>query len=386
MTTFTSLIKERRTHMAVGWHRPTKLVIDTQAITENVCNEVKRMPESTELFAVVKANGYGHGAVQSAKAAKKGGATGFCVAILDEAIELRQAGITDPILILSVVDISYIDLLLEYDLSVTVTTQEWLEQAINYLTTIETQAPLKIHIKVDTGMGRIGFTNSQTTTQAVELVQSATCLIWEGLFTHFSTADEADISYFNKQEQRFQDIISELKQLPKYVHVSNSATALWHPDNVGNMIRFGIAMYGLNPSGNLLPEPYLLKPALSLVSALIQVKELPEGEGIGYGNTYTTSSDEWIGTVPIGYADGWLRHLQGFSVLVNGNKCEIVGRICMDQCMIRLPEKVAVGTRVTLIGDDNGETITMQMVAEKLETIHYEVACTFSERMPREYK
>lgn len=386
MTTFTSLIKERRTHMAVGWHRPTKLVIDTQAIMENVCNEVKRMPESTELFAVVKANGYGHGAVQSAKAAKKGGATGFCVAILDEAIELRQAGITDPILILSVVDISYIDLLLEYDLSVTVTTQEWLEQAINYLTTIETQASLKIHIKVDTGMGRIGFTNSQTTTQAVELVQSATCLIWEGLFTHFSTADEADISYFNKQEQRFQDIISELKQLPKYVHVSNSATALWHPDNVGNMIRFGIAMYGLNPSGNLLPEPYLLKPALSLVSALIQVKELPEGEGIGYGNTYTTSSDEWIGTVPIGYADGWLRHLQGFSVLVNGNKCEIVGRICMDQCMIRLPEKVAVGTRVTLIGDDNGETITMQMVAEKLETIHYEVACTFSERMPREYK
>ncbi|MDA9471741.1 alanine racemase [Enterococcus sp. 5H] len=372
--------------MAVGWHRPTKLVIDTQAITENVCNEVKRMPETTELFAVVKANGYGHGAVQAAKAAKKGGATGFCVAILDEAIELRQAGITDPILILSVVDISYIDLLLEYDLSVTVTTQEWLEQAIKHLTHIETQAPLKIHIKVDTGMGRIGFMNAQTTKQAVELTQSATCLIWEGLFTHFSTADEVDISYFNKQEQRFQDIISELKQLPKYVHVSNSATALWHPDNVGNMIRLGIAMYGLNPSGNLLPEPYPLKPALSLVSTLIQVKKLPKGEGIGYGNTYTTSSDEWIGTVPIGYADGWLRHLQGFSVLVNGIKCEIVGRICMDQCMIRLPEKVAVGTRVTLIGDDNGETITMQMVAEKLDTIHYEVACTFSERMPREYK
>lgn len=386
MTIFISLIKERRIHMAVGWHRPTKLVIDTQAITENVCNEVKRMPEGTELFAVVKANGYGHGAVKTADAAKKGGATGFCVAILDEAIELRQAGITEPILILSVVDISYIDLLLEYDLSVTVTTQEWLEQAISHLTHIETQAPLKIHIKVDTGMGRIGFMNAQTTKQAVALAQSTTCLLWEGLFTHFSTADEVDISYFTKQEQRFQDILSELKQLPKYIHVSNSATALWHPDNVGNMIRFGIAMYGLNPSGNTLSEPYPLKPALSLVSSLIQVKELPEGEGIGYGNTYTTSSDEWIGTVPIGYADGWLRHLQGFSVLVNGIKCEIVGRVCMDQCMIRLPKKVAVGTRVTLIGDDNGETITMQMVAEKLETIHYEVACTFSERMPREYK
>ncbi|EOH94008.1 alanine racemase [Enterococcus haemoperoxidus ATCC BAA-382] len=372
--------------MAVGWHRPTKLVIDTQAIKENVCNEVKRMPEGTELFAVVKANGYGHGAVQTAQAAIKGGATGFCVALLDEAVELREAGITEPILILSVVDVSYIDLLLKYDLSVTVATQEWLEQAIDQLNHIETQTPLKIHIKVDTGMGRIGFTTPEAVKQVVELVQSTQFFIWEGLFTHFSTADEKNGCYFEKQTQRFQAILSVLIELPKYVHVSNSATALWHPDNVGNMIRFGIAMYGLNPSGRALPEVYPLKPALSLFSSLIQVKQLSAGEGIGYGNTYTTTEKEWIGTVPIGYADGWLRHLQGFSVLVNGKKCEIVGRICMDQCMIRLPKKTAVGTQVTLIGHDHGEQITMQMVADKLETIHYEVACTFSERMPREYK
>ena len=372
--------------MAVGWHRPTKLVIDTQAIKENVGNEVKRMPKGTELFAVVKANGYGHGAVQTAKAAREGGATGFCVAILDEAIELREAGFQEPILILSVVDVSYIDLLLKYDLSVTVATQEWLEQAIEQLTHIEPQRPLKIHIKVDTGMGRIGFTTSKAVKQIVELVQSEKTLIWEGLFTHFSTADEKDASYFEKQTHRFQEILSVLFELPKYVHVSNSATALWHPDNVGNMIRFGIAMYGLNPSGHALPEVYPLKPALSLVSKLIQVKELSAGEGIGYGHTYITTANEWIGTVPIGYADGWLRHLQGFSVLVNGELCEIIGRICMDQCMIRLPRQMDVGTQVTLIGHDHGEVITMQMVADKLETIHYEVACTFSERIPKEYK
>ncbi|WP_430597618.1 alanine racemase [Enterococcus sp. AZ177] len=372
--------------MAVGWHRPTKLVIDTQAIKENVGNEVKRMPQGTELFAVVKANGYGHGAVQTARAAIEGGATGFCVAILDEAIELREAGITEPILILSVVDVSYIDLLLKYDLSVTVATQEWLEQAIEQLKYIETPTPLKIHIKVDTGMGRIGFTTPEAVKQTVDLVRSTNVLIWEGLFTHFSTADEKDIRYFEKQTHRFQTILAVLVDLPKYVHVSNSATALWHPENVGNMIRFGIAMYGLNPSGHALPETYPLKPALSLVSKLIQVKELSAGEGIGYGNTYTTTEKEWIGTVPIGYADGWLRHLQGFSVLVNGERCEIVGRICMDQCMIRLPKQTAIGTQVTLIGHDHGEEITMQMVADKLETIHYEVACTFSERMPREYK
>lgn len=372
--------------MAVGWHRPTKLVINTQAIQENIYNEVKRMPQGTELFAVVKANGYGHGAVQTAKGAIKGGATGFCVAILDEAIELREAGITEPILILSIVDVSYIDLLLKYNLSVTVATQEWLEQAIDQLDDIDAQVPLKIHIKVDTGMGRIGFTTLEATKQAVELVQSTKKLVWEGIFTHFSTADEKNVRYFEKQNNRFKAVLSAFFELPKYVHVSNSATALWHPANVGNMIRFGIAMYGLNPSGHELPEVYPLKPALSLVSELIQVKKLPAGEGIGYGNTYTTTKNEWIGTVPIGYADGWLRHLQGFSVLVNGKKCEIIGRICMDQCMIRLPEKMAVGTQVTLIGHDHGKEITLQMVADKLETIHYEVACTFSERMPREYR
>ena len=157
--------------MVVGWHRPTRLHIDTQAITENVQKECQRLPEGTALFAVVKANGYGHGAVESAKAAKKGGATGFCVALLDEAIELREAGVQDPILILSVVDLAYVPLLIQYDLSVTVATQEWLEATLQQLTP-ESNTPLRVHLKVDTGMGRIGFLTPEETKQAVRFVQS----------------------------------------------------------------------------------------------------------------------------------------------------------------------------------------------------------------------
>lgn len=371
--------------MAIGWHRPTKIIIDKKAIIENVRNEVKRMPADSELFAVVKANGYGHGAIETAKAAKLGGATGFCVALLDEAIELREAGIKEPILILSVVDVSYIELLVKYDLSVTVATQEWLELASDYLKNMDEKVLLKVHIKVDTGMGRIGFLTTTATKKAIQTLKTEEHFVWEGLFTHFSTADGKDETYFRKQVQFFQEILDALNEKPRYVHVGNSATALWHEQGQSNMIRFGVAMYGLNPSGQTLIPPYDLQPALQLVSKLIQVRELPAGSGIGYGKDYTTPRKEWIGTVPIGYADGWLRHLQGFEVLVDGEFCEIVGRICMDQCMIRLNKPVATGTEVTLIGKNEKKEITMQMVAEQLETIHYEIACTFSERIPREY-
>lgn len=372
--------------MATGWHRPTEIIIDTKAIEKNVSNELKQLPKSVELFAVVKANGYGHGAVEAAKAAKNGGATGFCVAMLDEAIELRKSGITDPILILNVVDSLYLNLILDYDLSVTVISQEWLIKANDYLENVGNNLPLKIHLKIDTGMGRIGFTEERSIQIAIDFIKSNQKMEWEGIFTHFSTADEQDITYFEKQLERFQFTIKSLDGCPRYIHIGNSATALWHNKVLGNMIRFGIAMYGLNPSGGELPEPYPLNPALSLVSELIQVKLLPAGYGVGYGKTYITKKDEWIGTIPIGYADGWMRHLQGFFVLVNGVECEIIGRVCMDQCMIRLNGSIEVGTKVTLIGENRDKAITVQMVADYLDTIQYEVICMLSERIPRVYK
>lgn len=371
--------------MVVAYHRPTKAIIHKDAIKENVANELARMPEGKELFAVVKANGYGHGAVETATAAVAGGASGFCVAIIDEGIELREAGFTQPILVLNMVMLSALDLARNYDLSITAGTKEWLESAAAQIKNTDGN-PLKIHLKADTGMGRIGFLTPSEVKQAAEFVDATENMVWEGLFTHFATADQADDSYWQVQKKRFEAVLDTLPQLPRYVHVSNSATALWHQETLGNMVRYGIAMYGLNPSGKELPEAYPLQPAMELVSELIQVKELAAGEGIGYGETYITPTAEWIGTVPIGYADGWLRKMQGFSLLIEGHYCEIVGRVCMDQLMVRLPHEIPVGTKVTLIGENNGKSIHIQDVADKLETIHYEVACILSERVVREYR
>lgn len=374
--------------MVVTYHRPTRAIIHREALRENIKNEIDRLPAGVELFAVVKADGYGHGAVATAQTALTVGATGFCVATLDEAIELREAGITEPILVLSVVFPSYLSLVIDYDLSITVATQDWLIEAQEVLNDlVETTKPIKIHLKADTGMGRIGFLTPQAVKEAADFIEASPNMVWEGLFTHFATADEKDTSYWHKQADRFKEVVDELDHLPRYVHSSNSATALWHDQEMrGNMIRYGVSMYGLNPSGVELLAPYPLKPAMELVSELIQVKELPAGEGIGYGKTYDTPEKEWIGTVPIGYADGWLRKMQGFSLLVEGEYCEIIGRVCMDQLMIRLPREVKVGTKVTLIGENNGQSITMQDIADYLDTIHYEVSCLLSERVPRIYQ
>ncbi|BCA86557.1 alanine racemase [Enterococcus saigonensis] len=370
--------------MVTSIHRPTKAIINLSAIAQNIKNVLQQLPKGTNLFAVVKADGYGHGAVAVANAAIKGGATGFCVATIDEGIELRESGITQPILILGVVDIAYLHLLSEYDLSFPVATLAWLEKAALVLQAEQLPHPLKVHLKVDTGMGRIGFLNSEAVNQAVHLMEAIPQMQWEGIFTHFATADQADKDYYEIQKKRFLTVLEQLPYQPLFVHDSNSATALWH-EPIGNLVRYGIALYGLNPSGKALVEPYELTAALELVSELVQVKQVPKGYGIGYGETYITSKSEWIGTVPIGYADGWLRKLQGFNVLVNGKFCEIVGRVCMDQIMIRLPYEMSVGTKVTLIGKNGNNEITLQQVAEKLETIHYEVACGISPRVPREY-
>ncbi|MBF8807300.1 MAG: alanine racemase [Enterococcus lacertideformus] len=372
--------------MVVAWHRPTKVIIHTKAITENVKNEIARLPKGKELFAVVKANGYGHGAVKTAEAAVAGGATGFCVSNLDEGVELRDAGFTQPILVLNMIPFDALTLAIIHDLSVTVGNREWLKKAVDHLKDHSLKHALSLHIKVDTGMGRIGFLTSEEVKEVISIIQESDVVEWEGIYTHFSTADQAYETYWRKQQQRFVEVLETLSVLPRYIHVSNSATALWHDERMGNMIRFGVAMYGLNPSDHALTVPYPLTPALELVSELIQVKELAKGEGIGYGETYITDKPEWIGTIPIGYADGWLRKMQGFSVLVENTLCEIVGRVCMDQIMVRLPHEFPLGTKVILIGKNEEKEITMQAVADQIGTIHYEVACILGTRIPREYQ
>ncbi|WP_125765506.1 alanine racemase [Levilactobacillus mulengensis] len=372
--------------MVVGVHRPTQLVIDRQALRENIHAAVSRLADGCVLFMVVKANGYGHGAVQVAQAAKDAGATGFCVAILDEALELRAAGFNEPILVLGVSDPADAPLMAEQRISATVAAQDWLVEANEYLTLAHPAQPLRVHLGLDTGMGRIGFKTPAALKSAVAYLNDNDTLDFEGIFTHFSTADSADDRYFKQQVTTWKTLTGALDQLPRYVHVSNSATSLWHAECNANMVRFGVAGYGLNPSGTAIELPYTLHPAMSLTSELVHVKKVAAGESVGYGATYTASQAEWVGTVPIGYADGYERRLQGFHVLIDGQPCEIIGRVCMDQLMVRLPAEYQRGTQVTLVGRDGDETISLQDVADYCGTIHYEIACGFTSRLPRCYR
>ena len=180
-------------------------------------------------------------------------------------------------------------------------------------------------------------------------------------------------------------VLDALETLPPIVHASNSATSLWHADTIFTAVRLGDVMYGLNPSGSVLALPYEIKPALSLVSELVHVKQLEAGQDIGYGATYTTEDVQWIGTIPIGYADGWIREMQNFHVLIKGEFCPIVGRVSMDQVTVRLPEELPLGTKVTLIGRDGEKEITATEIADYRGTINYEVVCLLSDRIPRDY-
>ena len=233
-------------------------------------------------------------------------------------------------------------------------------------------------------MGRIGFREAREAEQAQALLQQHGARV-EGIFTHFATADEESDDYFNAQLERFKTILASMKGLPELVHASNSATTLWHAETIFNAIRMGDAMYGLNPSGEVLDLPYDLTPALTLQSALVHVKTVPAGACMGYGATYQADSEQVIATVPIGYADGWTRDMQNFAVLVDGQACPIVGRVSMDQITIRLPKIYPLGTKVTLIGSNGDKEITATQVATYRGTINYEVICLLSDRIPREY-
>ncbi|WP_119325761.1 alanine racemase [Companilactobacillus musae] len=364
-------------------HRPAYVEVDLAKLKKNLQNELNSVPEGTKVFAVVKANAYGHGLVRVAKSEIEYGASGLCVATLDEALEIRNSGVDAPILVLGIIPVEYAKVAARANISVTVGSLNWLKVALELRVT-----NLKVHIGIDSGMGRIGFQEKADLIEACEFLNDhKDAFVPEGLFTHFATADSPDENYFEKQVQRFKEMSSDLPTKFTYVHCANSATALWHKDLAINMVRYGIALYGLNPSQTDITElPYDLEPALSLYSELVFVKKVKAGTSIGYGATYTSDKDEWIGTVPIGYADGWLRRMQGNDVLIDGQRCQIVGRICMDQFMVRLPKEMPTGTKVTILGKDGDEEITTTDAAKYAGTINYEILCSLSERLPRVYK
>lgn len=363
------------------FYRDTWAEINLDHIYYNVQSLKQILPEKVTLFAVVKANAYGHGDVQVARTALRAGASYLAVAFFDEAIALRKKGITAPILVLGSSRPEDVALAAEQDITLTVFQQEWLLKAKGLL---KTNKQVRVHIKIDTGMGRIGVRAKQELKEVESLIRENSCFYLEGVFTHFATADQLDQVYYKQQLTLFNDLLAQFQKLPDIVHCSNSAASLRFPESYFNGVRMGISMYGLSPSPEIAPVlPFQLREAFALQTKLIHVKQMKQGEKVGYGATYEAGENEWIGTLPIGYADGWIRKLQGQDVLVDGKRTPLVGRICMDQSTIKLPSSLPLGTIVTLIGTQGTETISVNEIARKLETINYEVTCMVSNRIPR---
>ncbi|GGJ66043.1 alanine racemase [Virgibacillus salexigens] len=367
-------------------HRSTWVEIDLNAIAYNINTIKNKMPNHTKVIAVVKADGYGHGSIPVAKKALDSGAEALAVALLEEALELRDAGITAPILVLGWVPPASAIIAAEQNITLTFFQQEWIQQVNTYSFT----KPLKLHLKLDSGMGRIGIRTEKELHAILYALNKNSSIYLTGVYTHFATADEPESTYFDVQKKRFERGLSLLQDNWNGnldIHIGNSASAIRLPEGMYNYIRFGIAMYGLYPSKAVKEQGDIeLKQAFSLHSQLVHVKQIQAGDSISYGCTYTAKKEEWIGTIPIGYGDGWLRKMQGFSILINGKRMPIVGRICMDQTMVRLDRAYPVETKVTFIGHQNDAFIPMDEVSEYAETINYEIPCVINKRIPRIYK
>ncbi|MFV0499798.1 MAG: alanine racemase [Bacilli bacterium] len=356
-------------------YRKTYACINLDAIKYNFNNALK-LSKKEYGFAVVKANGYGHGAVDVAKAAIKGGATHLAVATFEEALELRKEFNKVPILVLGYTDFKYFTVASKYAITVTLTNMYQAEKLANY------NEPLKIHIKVNTGMNRLGFSNLEDVRKAYALIRYNTNLAVEGLFTHFSTADMMDIGFYKKQFEMFETIVDDIGKFFKIIHCQNSAATLYPLEGMNkcNAFRFGIAMYGYNPSDEKIPD-FELSEAFSLYSEVSSVIPVRKGGKVGYGATYALKKDGYIATIPIGYADGIIRANSSREVMINNKRFPIVGRVCMDQLMILVDESVKIGDVVELIG----KNITMSEVSKHLNTIDYEVLCSISDRVTRVY-
>ncbi|HAQ08494.1 MAG TPA: alanine racemase, partial [Bacillus bacterium] len=362
------------------FYRDTWVEVDLDSIRANVKAIKDHLHEEVDLIAVVKANAYGHGDAQTAEAALKAGASMLAVAFMDEALSLRKKGIDAPILVLGASRPEDVNIAADEEIMLTVFREDWVVKACEVL---EKDAEVALHIKIDTGMGRIGIRSIDELISIEKVIKQDSRLKFHGVYTHFATADELDDTYFNEQLSLFTKMLGSLEMLPPCVHSGNSAAAMRFKDAHFNAVRVGIAMYGLTPSLEIEPDlPVDLKEAFTLHSRLVHVKKLEKGKKVSYGATFEASEDMWVGTLPIGYADGWIRRLKGQEVLINGKRSPIIGRICMDQCMVRLPNEVPVGTIGTLIGEQGNEAISINEIAGKLETINYEVPCLISSRVP----
>ena len=364
----------------------TYVRIDLDAIRENI--ETVRRKTGTAVMAVVKADAYGHGAVPVAQHLRDI-CSFFGVSSAAEALELRQAGLDNPILILGHTPVDAFPLVVEQEIRPAIF--RW-EDALALSEEAQRQGKTaKFHFAVDTGMSRIGFQAEEDAAELCCRIAGLPGLCPEGLFSHFATADCADLSKAREQARKFDWFCDLLKQRGLEIpirHMNNSAGLMNFTDQY-DMVRCGIVTYGLYPSPEVNPKLLPLKPALSWHSHISHVKTLPAGREVSYGGLYVTREDTRVATIPVGYADGYWRSLSGrFYVLIHGRRAPILGRVCMDQLMVDVTHipQTQPGDPVTLVGHDGDEVITVEQIAGEAGSFNYEFICGISRRVPRVYE
>ena len=368
--------------------RPAWAEIDLDKLAYNMKN-IKKLAKDKEVIAVVKADCYGHGAVDVAPVLLENGASRLAVAILTEGIELRENNITAPIMILGYTPIKLGKELIENDIEQTVYSLDYAKELSELALSMGKKA--KVHIALDTGMGRIGFIPSKKSLDEVIEISKLKGIDMIGLFTHFSTADEEDKSYTYEQFNKITSFIKELEGLGINIpikHAANSGAIMDMPETYLDAVRAGIILYGYYPSDEVKKENLDIKPVLTLKTTISHVKEVEENTSISYGRTFKTNKRSIIATLPIGYADGYSRLLSGKAkVIVNGKFANVVGRVCMDQCMIDVTDigDVKVGDEVILLGEEGDLKFNADDFAKIMGTINYEIICMLKQRVPRVY-
>ena len=364
--------------------------IDLDAIAYNMEQMKQNIRPETKVMAVIKADGYGHGAVQIAEMMERWNYIwGFAVATLDEAVVLRTEGIQKPILVLGCVFPDQYMEMLKHEIRMNIYTEEMAE-SISRMAAREGKTAY-MHIKLDTGMSRLGFGINEQSAETIKRISKMPNVNMEGIFTHFTKADEKDKSFTKKQIQEFVWMTERLKEKNvrfTYEHCSNSAGIIDVPEANFDIVRAGISTYGLYPSEEVDKTNVKLKPALALKSHVAFVKEIERGTPVSYGGTFVAKEKMKIATIPVGYADGYPRSLsnKGY-VLIRGKKAPILGRVCMDQFMVDVTqiEGVSFGDKVTMIGKDGNEILPVEVLSELSGRFNYEFVCDLGKRIPRVY-
>ncbi len=361
----------------------TWVEVDLKALKNNL--KIIQKETGLPVMAVVKANAYGHGFIPITRAAEQAGVNWFGIARPRMALKMREEGIKSNILVLGYIAPERIEQMICLDVSLTVWTVEHIKLVEKAAANCQKIA--RVHLLVDSGMGRLGC-HPEETSDLAQVIVDTDQIELEGLFSHLARADEADPAPTQKQGLVFQTVIKELADkdlLPEIIHMANSAGTLAHPETHFQLVRPGLIIYGLSPSEEVkLPDG--IKPILSWKSVLASIKELPPDHGVSYGHVYVTSKKELIGVIPVGYADGY-RRVPGNSVLINGVKAPIIGRVCMDQFMVKLENipNPQIGDEVVLIGKQGNLEISANDLAQVWQTINYEVTCCIGARVPRIY-